>query len=105
MNPTNSTQIDPNFLPIGPTWSGMTPTVFVRNIGTQVRQNLQSSTVFSTHCRTVEDKKFQCCDTGKSFSEALIPASTNPQYDKRLFMELQTMKTTRAEHGQYILHL
>ena len=26
--------------------------------------------------------------TGKSFSEALIPESTNPQYDKRLFMEL-----------------
>ena len=27
-------------------------------------------------------------DTGKSFSEALILASTNPQYDKRLFIEL-----------------
>ena len=27
-------------------------------------------------------------DTGKSFSEALILVSTNPQYDKRLFMEL-----------------
>ena len=27
--------------------------------------------------------------TGKSFSEALILASTNPQYDKRLFIELQ----------------
>ena len=27
-------------------------------------------------------------DTGKSFSEALTLASTNPQYDKRLFMEL-----------------
>ena len=26
--------------------------------------------------------------TDKSFSEALILASTNPQYDKRLFMEL-----------------
>ena len=26
--------------------------------------------------------------TGKSFSEALILASTNPQYDERLFMEL-----------------
>ena len=28
------------------------------------------------------------CFTGKSFSEALILASTNPQCDKRLFMEL-----------------
>ena len=27
--------------------------------------------------------------TGKSFSEALIFASTNPQYDDRLFIELQ----------------
>ena len=27
--------------------------------------------------------------TGKSFSEALILTSTNPQYDKRLFIELQ----------------
>ena len=26
--------------------------------------------------------------TGKSFSEALILVSTNPQYDKRLFIEL-----------------
>ena len=40
--------------------------------------------------------------TGKSFSEALILASTNQQYDERLFIELpvQHMKTTRAEHGQ-----
>jgi hypothetical protein len=42
--------------------------------------------------------------TGKSFSEALILASTNPQYDKRLFMELpwklqaQNMGRTWAEH-------
>ena len=27
-------------------------------------------------------------DTGKSFSETLILASTNPQYDKRLFIDL-----------------
>ena len=27
--------------------------------------------------------------TGKSFSEELILASTNPQYDKRLFIELR----------------
>ena len=28
-------------------------------------------------------------DTGKSLTEAVILASTNPQYDKRLFIELQ----------------
>ena len=38
--------------------------------------------------------------TGKSFSEALILASTNPKYDKRFFIELrvQYMKTPSSEH-------
>ena len=42
-------------------------------------------------------------DTGKSFSEALILSSTNPQYDKRLFIDLpvQYMKTTILEHVVY----
>ena len=42
--------------------------------------------------------------TGKSFSEALILASTNPQYDKKLFIDLpvQYMKTTNSEHVVYI---
>ena len=31
----------------------------------------------------------QISSTGKSLSEALIFASTNPQYDDRLFIELQ----------------
>ena len=31
---------------------------------------------------------FKFFDTGKSLSEALIFASTNPQYDDRLFIEL-----------------
>ena len=41
--------------------------------------------------------------TGKSFSEALILASTNPQYDKRLFIELrvQYMKIASSEHVVY----
>ena len=40
--------------------------------------------------------------TGKSFSEALILASTNPQYDKRLFIEFQVqyMKIASSEHGE-----
>ena len=40
-------------------------------------------------------------NTGKSFSEALILTSTNPQYDKRLFIELrvQYMKIASSEHG------
>ena len=41
--------------------------------------------------------------TGKSFSEELILASTNPQYDKRLFIDLpvQYVKTTSSEHVVY----
>ena len=41
---------------------------------------------------------------GKSFLEVLIFASTNPQYDKRLFIELQLryMKIASSEHFVYI---
>ena len=41
--------------------------------------------------------------TGKSFSEALILASVNPQYDNRLFIELQVQykKNTSSEHVGY----
>ena len=41
--------------------------------------------------------------TGKSLSEALIFASTNPQYDDRLFIDLQllTQKNTNSEHVMY----
>ena len=44
-------------------------------------------------------------DTGKSFSEAPFLASTNPQYYKRLFVDLpvQYMKTTSSEHGNNML--
>ena len=42
--------------------------------------------------------------TGKSLSEAHILASTNPQYDKRLFIKLQVqyMKIASSEHVAYI---
>ena len=41
--------------------------------------------------------------TGKSMSEAIIFASTNPQYDNRLFIELPVryMKIPSSEHGEY----
>ena len=43
--------------------------------------------------------------TGKSLSGALIFASTNPQYDDRLFIELQVqyMKIPSSEHGENML--
>ena len=44
---------------------------------------------------------YQVC-TGKSLSGALIFASTNPQYDDRLFIEY--MKISRSEHGENMLH-
>ena len=46
--------------------------------------------------------------TGKFFSETLILASTNPQYDKRLFIELQVQymkilsQILSSEHVVYI---
>ena len=49
-------------------------------------------------CRNKEQKQIWSnydFGAGKSLSEALILAATNPQYDKRLFIELrvQYMKT------------
>ena len=43
--------------------------------------------------------------TGKSFSEALIFASTNPQYDDKVFIEsqVQYMKIPSSEHGENML--
>ena len=43
-------------------------------------------------------------DTDKYLSEALILASTNPQYDDRLFIEfrVQYMKIPSSEHVVYI---
>ena len=45
---------------------------------------------------------FELLHTGKSISEALIFASTNPQYDNRFFIELplQYMKIPSSEHGE-----
>ena len=40
-------------------------------------------------CKNSLDMLWNRFCTGKSFSEALILASTNQQYDKRLFIELQ----------------
>ena len=42
--------------------------------------------------------------TGKSLSETFILTSTNPQYDKRLFIDLtvQYMITTSSEHIVFI---
>ena len=42
---------------------------------------------------------------GKSLSEALIFASTNPQYDDRLFVELRVQYTNIAssQHAQNML--
>ena len=44
-------------------------------------------------------------NTGKSFSEALILESTDPQCDKRLFIELQVhyMKIPSSEHVKNML--
>ena len=43
--------------------------------------------------------------TGKSLLEAFILASTNPQYGKRLFIDLQVqyMKTASSEHEENML--
>ena len=56
------------------------------------------------YCLTKVYQKIAVCK-GKFFSEALIFASTNPQYDKILFMELpvQYMKIQSSEHGENMI--
>ena len=51
-----------------------------------------------------EHEKIQSV-TGKSLSEALTFASTNPKYDDRLFIELkvQYMKIPTSKHGENML--
>ena len=53
----------------------------------------------------IDRSKKYVCSTGKSLSEALIHVATNPQYDIRLFMELQVqyMIIANEEHGQNML--
>ena len=48
----------------------------------------------------IQQPKLYLPSTGKSLSEAVIFASANPQYDDRLFIELQVqyMKTTGSEY-------
>ena len=50
-----------------------------------------------------ENTKLVKVSTGKFLSEELILASTNRQYDKRLFIKLrvQYMKTSSSEHVAY----
>ena len=45
--------------------------------------------------------------TGKSLSEALIFASTNPQYDDSLFIELQFQyihENSKLKHGEHVVY-
>ena len=50
-----------------------------------------------------KNRLFSLPSTGKSLSEELILASTNPQYDGRLFIELQVqyIKIARTEQVVY----
>ena len=58
-------------------------------------------------CSIVEQLIVIPLGTGKSLPKALILGSTNPQFDKRLFIDLpvQYMKTTSSEHVEYIVVL
>ena len=69
------------------------------------RLEFHFKTILTVYC---SQRRRQCiliqffcdCDTGKSFSEVLILASTNPQYDKRLSIKVpvQYMKIPSSEH-------
>ena len=69
------------------------PAALLKKIGAGTGKSFSEALIFAFRIRFKKlrlylnyERKILC--TGKSFSEALILASTNPQYDKRLFMEL-----------------
>ena len=76
----------------------------VENIEVKLLQNL-SAKVRITNSSNSPNHQMQNNNTGKSLSEALIFASTNPQYYNRLFIELQVqyMKIPSSEHGENML--
>ena len=63
---------------------------------TKIVLNVKKKNVHNNGCLSVTDFL-----TGKSFSVVLILASTNPQYYKRLSIDLllQYMKIPSSEHG------
>ena len=69
---------------------------FYKDSGTPVDASIQ----FCAGGQVVEHDSF----TGKSLSEALVFASTNPQYNNRLVIELQVqyMKMASSEHGENV---
>ena len=62
-------------------------------------KTFQRNSHLKKHVRSIHEKIPYDC-TGKSLSEALILGSTNPQYDKILFIDLpvKCKKTTSSEH-------
>ena len=69
-------------------------------------QSLKICPILLEMSLVVKIAKIESCQvvTGKSLLEALILASTNPQHDKRMFIDLpvQCMKTTSSERVVYI---
>ena len=67
----------------------------------QVRPGIYKKNEVAIIYQLILNMLYTC--TGKSMSEARILASTNPQYDNRLFIELQVqyMKTTNSVHVVY----
>ena len=76
---------------------------FIRNMTKfefVISTRLNNSRVAKIKLRCIQIGHVFLVCTGKSLSEGLILGSTNPQYDKRLFINLpvQYMKTTSSEH-------
>ena len=73
---------------------------WIENSKTTNIKNLE----FELKKRTLPYCALHIC-TGISLSEALILGSTNPHYDKRLFIDLPVLhlKTTSSEHGENML--
>ena len=85
--------------------------LFLENVGSMSQdftkeesheqENLHNSWAYNTYETLTHSSSIS---TGKSLSEALIFASTNPQYDDRLFIELQ-LKYMKIPSSNHVLPL
>ena len=73
----------------------------------QKKKNMNSSKIQSKQLTMSGSAAISAMElfTSKSLSESFILTSTNPKYEKRLFIDLpvQYVKTTSSEHGENML--
>ena len=90
---------------ISSNFAGSTLFNLTAGLGEELVQEFVHRDMIYKEQRRPKNDRNEATITGKSLSEALNLGSTNPQYDKPLFIDLpvQYMKTTSSEHGENMM--